>query len=501
MPAQKPLLSLNNITVRYLTNTLFTDLTFRVNKGELWALVGESGSGKRDLLDTIAGKNNVTRGSVTHHYFQEYVQQLEKHNPLTTFLDLQATVPQKHDFTNLCNVQSFYYQQRYNSYDSEDALTVERHLATIKPAAGVPAFWTLEKVIARFNLTDLRHKHLIKLSNGETKRVLLAAALLKNPRLLLMDNPLMGLDVDARAAFNETLRQIAASGITVIMATSPKEVPDAITHVAVLKKGKLEKTEKREEYEPEQVVFTPPPALPEAELLDLLSYNPPAVYDSVVQMNNVSIKYGDKQVLDGVDWHIRQGERWALLGHNGAGKTTLLSLINGDNPQSYAKKIALFGRKRGSGESIWDIRRRIGFVSPELFQYFPKGSTCHEVVESGMYDTLGLFRQSEQANAAIALRWMRLLEIDQEAANSFQEVSASTQRRALLARALVKNPALLILDEPCQGLDLHEQLQFRQLLDAICAHSPTTLIYVTHYLEELPQSITNVLHLENGKVV
>ena len=504
MPVAHPLLSLENITVRYLNQTLFTNLNFQVNQGEHWALVGESGSGKSGLLQTIAGSYNVVNGSIHHHYYQEYLRQNPEHDAFFTYRNLLAEVSQKHNFKNLSNTTDFYYQQRYNSFDSEDAPTVASFLsaATISVLGTTTPFWNYDKTIHTFDLDDLLDKQLIKLSNGETKRLLIAAALLKNPRLLLLDNPFTGLDVHTRIKLNRIISDIAGSDITVIMATSPTEIPDAVTHVAMLKQREIVCMLPKSDFEPAQVKISAVASPDEEELQALLSLNAPARFDTIVGMENVSIRYGDKQVLDKVNWRIRQGERWALLGHNGAGKTTLLSIINGDNPQSYANKIVLFDRKKGSGESIWDIKKRIGFVSPELYQYFPYGSTCLEAVESGFYDTLGLFRQSEPENAGIALRWMKLLGIEQEATEQpLRNVSASTQRQCLLARALVKNPPLLILDEPCQGLDQHQQQHFKQLLDAICAYSPTTLVYVTHYQDEIPACVTKVLRLEGGLVV
>ncbi|TXK48053.1 ATP-binding cassette domain-containing protein [Pontibacter qinzhouensis] len=504
MPATTPapVLLLQNITVKHLNHTLFRNLSFRINKGEQWALVGESGSGKTSLLQTIAGKYNVVSGTVQHVYYEEYLQQYPQHGKVFTHHNLVAEVAQKHNFRNLSsNITEFYYQQRYHAADSEDAPTVANYLAGIEAPAEAESCWTVETVISTFQLEQLLDKQLIKLSNGETKRLLLAAALLRHPRLLLLDNPLTGLDVQTRAEFNQLIRQIADSGISVIMATAPTEVPEALTHVAILDKGTLVEQLPIAEYDPARVNMAPAFAPDLAALQSLLSHTAPQVFETIVKMEQVHIQYAQKLVLDNINWHIRQGERWALLGHNGAGKTTLLSLINGDNPQSYAQKLTLFDRKRGSGETIWDIRKKIGFVSPEMYQYFPNENTCLEVVESGFYDTLGLFRKSEEHHAAIALRWMQLLEIEQEAHLPLRAVSASTQRLCLLARALIKNPPLLILDEPCQGLDKHQQEQFKKLLDAICQQSNTTLIYVTHYQQEIPESVNKVLQLQNGVVV
>ena len=218
-------------------------------------------------------------------------------------------------------------------------------------------------------------------------------------------------------------------------------------------------------------------------------------------MNNINITYGQKEILKEVNWQIRQGDRWALLGPNGAGKSTLLSLVNADNPQAYANDITLFDRRRGTGESIWDIKSKTGFVSPELYQYFPMDISCLQVIESGFYDTMGLFRPSDPKKSAIALRWMKALEVDRYARVLLKNIPASAQRLCLLARALIKNPALLIFDEPCQGMDLHQQLHFKMLVDTICELSNVTLIYVTHYQNEIPDSVDKVLRLNKGKMV
>jgi len=403
-------------------------------------------------------------------------------------------VSSKHCFRNLANTKDFYYQQRYNSSDCDDAPTVETYLKKINANTSANPVWTFAYTIHQLKLEPLLDKQLIKLSNGETKRLLIAAALLKHPTLLLLDNPLIGLDVQTRADFNQLIAAITASGITILMATSRYEIPDVITHIAVIHQQKIEKTVLKEAFKPEEITWQKADIDLNA-LQALLSLTSDASFSTIILMENVNIRYGDKQVLNNINWKVLPGERWALLGPNGAGKSTLLSLINGDNPQAYASQITLFDRKRGTGESIWDIKKKIGFVSPELHQYFPTESSCLQVIESGFYDTLGLFRPSNPEKAAIALGWMKLLQIEENARKLFKNVTASTQRLCLLARALVKNPPLLIFDEPCQGLDDQQQLHFKHLLETICSISNTTLIYVTHYPQEIPDVVTQVLQL------
>ncbi|HTH81920.1 MAG TPA: ATP-binding cassette domain-containing protein [Mucilaginibacter sp.] len=496
-----PVFSIRQVTVRFLNNVLFNHLNFTVNNGESWALVGESGSGKSALLQTIAGNFNVTAGEVRYHFFEDYLTRHPDTTALLTHHKLIAMVEAKHHFKNLSNTGDFYYQQRYNSSDSEDALTVTEYLNTIKPAAQTNVSWHFDKIINTLKLAQLSDKQLIKLSNGETKRLRIAAALMKNPALLLLDSPLTGLDVDTRKEFNAIINEITASGITVVMATSPYEIPDAITHVAVLKNGAIIASMPKAEFTP-RLLEQKEDNIDKQELRSLLNaHNSSFDYQQIISMNKVHVKYSDNVILNNVDWQVKPGERWALLGHNGAGKSTLLSLINGDNPQAYANDIVLFDKKRGTGESIWDIKKKIGFVSPELHQYFPTDNSCLQVIESGYYDTLGLFRPSHKQNADTALRWMKALEIDKYARVLLKNIPASAQRLCLLARALIKNPPLLIFDEPCQGMDTHQQQHFKKLVDTICSLSNVTLIYVSHYQHEIPESVTKVLKLEKGNVV
>ena len=496
-----PLLSINHAVLKLGGAVVFADLNFRINKGENWALIGESGSGKSALLQVIAGKFHLSGGNITYHFHEAFLQNHPQNDESLTFHRLIALVESRHHFRNLSNTNDFYYQQRYNSSDSEDALTVAEYLAVIKSVIENP-YWTLEKTLQIMHLEALRDEQLIKLSNGETKRLLIASALLKNPVVLMLDNPLAGLDVQTRAEFNTIISEIVKSGITVIMATSPFEIPASITHVAVLQNGTIAKQIPASQFDAKAVADTRKDKIDQRELANLLnSKNTNQTFEWIVKMDNIHIRYGDKQVLKDVDWHIKQGERWALLGPNGAGKSTLLSLINADNPQAYANDIILFDRKRGTGESIWDIKSKTGFVSPELFQYFPTDNSCLQVIESGYYDTMGLFRPSDPKKSAIALHWMKALEIDKYARQLLKNIPASAQRLCLLARALIKNPTLLIFDEPCQGMDAHQQQHFKAIVDTICELSNVTLIYVTHYQHEIPDSVDKVLRLDKGIVV
>jgi molybdate transport system ATP-binding protein len=216
----------------------------------------------------------------------------------------------------------------------------------------------------------------------------------------------------------------------------------------------------------------------------------------VIRFNHVSIRYGERTILKDLDWTVKRGEHWSLSGENGSGKSTLLSLVCADNPQSYACDISLFGHKRGSGESIWDIKRHIGYVSPEMHRSYKQNIPAIQIVASGLKDTIGLYVRPNEAEKEQCRKWLEKLGIGQLANRNFMEMSSGEQRLVLLARAFVKEPDLLILDEPLHGLDLENRKMVKQLVDDYCKNPDVTLIFVTHYQEELPSCINHALYLE-----
>ena len=479
------ILSVQNITVKHLQHTLLHNLSVNIEAGQHWILVGGSGSGKTVFLNVLAGSIKPVSGVI-------------KINGIST--NNITLVTSRHHFKDKTNTSTnMYYQQRYNSSDSDQALTVAEHLQSKQAEDAPQGYWTPEKAADLLMLQPLLHKELIKLSNGETKRLRLAAALLTQPSVLLLDDPLSGLDHQTQQQFDLILQAIINSGVSIVMSGSGFEIPLPITHVAVLKGGTIIKTLPVAEYFPANEF--PQEALNAEPLKALTAQFPTSAFEWIVNMNRVNVTYGEHIILNNVNWQIKPGEHWALFGHNGAGKSALLSLINGDNPQAYANDIVLFDKKRGTGESIWDIKKKTGFLSPELYQYFPTDQSALQVVESGYYDTQGLFRPSNAAKAAHAMEWLKALGIDQYARQLLKNIPASAQRLCLLARALIKMPDLLILDEPCQGLDKQQRQYFNQLIDVVMATTSVTLIYVTHYANELPFCVDKVLALKKGEVV
>ncbi len=476
-----PAIILKNVSAQLYGKMVLDDISFELKPDQHLAIIGVSGSGKSSLAKVIAGKL-FAKGTIQIHY--------NDNSALSPKTDL---VEQTESFKNLSNLSDFYYQQRYNSFDADDALTVEQELRKNDSWA------VAEALLDQLNLVHRKQTPLIQLSNGEQKKLQLVKHLVQQPQVLILDNVFTGLDADSRKELHSIINHLALKGTTIILVSGEKELPGCITHIAELQNGKLIQFQSRKTFIAHHFVNDDEKI--NAQLAGTLLIPPPEKFECIVAMKNVTIQYGNKTILHNINWKVMRGERWMVKGHNGAGKSTLLSLVTADNPQAYSQDFHLFDRKRGTGESIWDIKRQIGYVSPELHRYFDFGTTVHNVIASGFFDTMGLFKRLDAAQEQLVGNWMVLFGMEEESTKPLYLLPASQQRRALLARALIKNPVLLVLDEPCQGLDSHQTKQFLQLIDEICGHSETTLIFVSHYEDEIPGCITRKMELQQGKQI
>ena len=218
-------------------------------------------------------------------------------------------------------------------------------------------------------------------------------------------------------------------------------------------------------------------------------------FDTAVELRDCNVKYGDNVILHNVSWTVKAGDKWALLGENGSGKSTLLSLVYADNPQGYRNDITLFDHRRGTGESIWDIKRRIGYISPEMHLYFNDAADVLTVVASGFFDNVGCFRRPSEEQKAVAMKWLEAFGMEHLAGRRFPTLSSGEQRLVLIARTLLKNAPLLILDEPLHGLDVKKKELVAQAIERISAQPGMSLVYVTHYDNEIPACVTKVKRL------
>ena len=470
----EPIAIIDCLSASYGGSKVLTDISFSLTEDDCLAIVGPVGSGKTTLAKALSGRLFRT-GTV---YFKSRTNRVHPSILL---------VEQQHHFKNRSNMQDFYLQQRFNSADSGDAYTIREELSNEDEE--LVAYW-----LGFFMLGHLIDKPLVTLSNGENKRLQLVKSVLRDPDWLILDNPFLGLDVEGREILSTCLEKLRENSVQFILINSPAALPACVNRVMYLEEGRVTWDGPISTYESfrrvDKFVFN------HTVMDDLIkSAQVYETFQQAVHMNDVTIAYGEKVILSGIHWEVNSGARWALSGPNGAGKSTLLSLITADNPQAYSQDIILFDRKRGTGESIWDIKKRIGYVSPELHVYFREPANVFNVVGSGLFDTLGVYKKiSEDQHKRIAL-WLGVFGISHLSQRMFQQISTGEQRMVLLARALVKNPPLLILDEPCQGLDEEQIHRVKEILNYICSNSQTTLIYVSHYSSDIPDCVNQYFKL------
>ena len=456
-------------------------VNFCMEEGEHIAIVGRNGAGKSMFVDLLTGRHPAFPDMVRYGFDEPYDN--------LKYISFRDTYGGDNDRT-------YFLQQRWNQMEiDEETPTVGQKLEEAYQLAGedTPARRALQKHLYElFHLEGLLDKYIILLSSGELRKYKLAASLFTNPRVLIMDNPFIGLDAQTRDQLKELLTMLAKEqGLQIILVLAKTdEIPEFITHIVEVKEMKvMPKVAHRG-----QSLCNPVANAPYSQQGQ--SPCATAVPEEVIKFNKVTIRYGTRTILKDLDWTVRKGEHWSLSGQNGSGKSTLLSLVCADNPQSYACDISLFGHQRGSGESIWDIKKHIGYVSPEMHRSYKQNIPAIQIVASGLKDTVGLYVKPNEAEQAQCRKWLNIFGIGHLADRNFREMSSGEQRLILVARAFVKEPSLLILDEPLHGLDDVNRRMVKNRVDEYCQDPEKTLIYVTHYQEELPRCIDHALYLE-----
>lgn len=458
MAAPTVLIELNNVTIVRNSQRILHDVSVQIRSGECWAVVGPVGSGKTTFLRVLAGQIPVPLGKLTKHSAASFVSFKEESRQFS--------------------YGSYFYQQRYQATMSDDAPTLQTYLQLANSSADTA-------LIRQLGLEPLLDLSFLKLSNGQTRKARIARALLVRAPLLLLDNPFVGLDRVSRADLTAWLSQLTGHGSTLVLVTSPEEIPPFVTHTLNLEGGSWAGPNESCAAQAGQYDSRPVPALQTAP--------EPTDFTEVFRLNNVTVRYGERLILNQLNWTVRAGEKWALLGPNGAGKSIVLSLLYGDHPQAYANDVSVFGHRRGkSGESIWDVKRRIGFVSPELHLYFPQHLTARQVVLTGLTDTLTAPRTVSFATETDLAELAQYFGVSALLNRPFGTLSTGEQRLILMIRALIKNPSVLLLDEPFQAFDARSVYLARQLLDALPGKS---LLFVTHDRGELPRSVDRSFEL------
>ena len=467
-------------------------VNFELYDNEHIAIVGNNGAGKSMLADIISGRHPISGTGIVYNFAPNKKELISDNIKYITFRDSYG------DYDN-----TYFLQQRWNQHEIDKETPTVRNVldSSIMNDGQKTSNELRNHLYDIFDIEQMLDKYIILLSSGEMRKLILVRALLSEPRVLIIDNHFIGLDTETRQQLKELLQTVSQERALQIIAIISKtdDIPNFITHVVEVKGMKVMQKKPLDEYLIS--IKNTQEQIPQC-LTDIISnipyHNNEYNSKNVVIMNNVTIKYGDRTILNNINWTIKNGEYWALSGRNGSGKSTILSLICADNPQAYACNITLFDKKRGSGESIWDIKKHIGYVSPEMHRAFKHNIPSIQIVAGGFKDTMGLYSQPSKQEYETCNKWLEIFGIKDLADKTFFKLSSGQQRLVLLARAFVKDPELLILDEPFHGLDDKNRQLVREIINAFCKRKNKTMIIVCHYDEELPQCINNKIHLKRN---
>ena len=457
-------------------------VNFVMNRGEQIALIGSNGGGKSLLVDILIGRWPLLMNEVKYDFTPSASSLACDNIKYITFRDSYGDAD-----------GTFYYQQRWNSQDMEITPLVRELLPDINDVSLKANLFSL------FGLQEMMDKHIVLLSSGELRKFQLVKALLTQPKVLILDNPFIGLDTSTRVLLRELLeKMILMMSLQVILVLSREdEIPPFITHIVPVEGLVCGEKVEWNESQNEATMFENGKE-DESHLLTCSSPLTDNCKEEIIKLCKVSIRYGERTILKELDWTVHRGEKWALTGDNGSGKSTLLSLICADNPQSYACDISMFGHRRGTGESIWEIKKRIGYVSPEIHRAYLKNMPAIDIVASGLHDSVGLYVRPKPEQRGVCEKWMEIFGIEALKDRNFLQLSSGEQRLVLLARAFVKDPELLILDEPLHGLDTRNRLLVKHIIQSFANREGKTLIMVSHYQDEFPSCMTHSLHLKRN---
>jgi len=448
------------------------DINLEIAPGEHWVLLGANGSGKSALAAALVGEGQLVSGA----------RSALPRSQLVSF-----------------EVQRALIEAEREKDDSD--ITDEVFIGTLARevlAGGSPDI--THQLVEAFGFSDKLNLGFRNLSTGETRKLLLIRAIAAEPELLVLDEPFDGLDVDATAQLVDQLLRLAQatpSPMTIVLVLNRlDELPDWVSHAALMVEGRIAHQGVIKEALPiiRQLLQMQRDDLviPASELADRV---PTLAPGPLVKLISGCVAYGDSVIFDKLDWQVNPGEHWQVVGPNGSGKTCLLNLITGDHPQCYVNDIRVVGYQRGQGESIWDLKQHMGYVSTALQWEYRVSISLANVIISGFYDSIGLYSKATENQQAIAMQWLELLGLSDRAHQPFNQCSYGDQRLLLIARAMVKHPQLLILDEPCLGLDEVNRQLVLSLIEIICASSETTVLYVNHHAGDRIKGIERVLNM------
>ncbi len=432
---------------------------------------------KRKSIHSIVGRNNSGKGCIASLLCSESAPESGD------ILEL----PENVEWLSFEKQQEFYEQQLKN--DETDITDQFDFGETISEMISVPAGQEeiYQKWIKRFNLTECLNRGYRLLSSGESRKALLLKSFFKQPQLLILDEPFDGLDQNSCEEIIEFASFVSTNYCTVLFLLNRlQDIPNTTECITVIHSGETLFSGTAKELELQQdikkllsfdpnksISFPPPPKQMEV-----------SNESQIIRLTQGFIKYSGKTQFQNLNWQLDTGQHCLIKGPNGAGKSSLLNLITGDHPQCYSNDLKVFGIQRGKGESIWDIKKHIGIVSPALHRDYRAPGNAITAVVSGLFDSIGLYRATSGFETQLAKKWLEVFELGHLANQPFRRLSFGEQRLVLIARGMIKQPRLLILDEPTQGLDDINRHRVLSVMKLLALQNKTTLLFVSHREDE-----------------
>ena len=434
---------------------------WEIAPGETWCLIGGNASGKSLFASILSGETCPESGSI-------------------------ANLPKKVSWASF-EIQQSTYEAELENDDTDFLDRIDHGSTGLQILLQSGATESLAREFAtKLRVSDILERGYKLLSSGEARKLLLLKEILSNPDLLILDEPFEGLDEVSRDELTALCQNLVDEGhVLLFLVNRIDDIPDCSTHLGILQRGQLIASGPKDEI------------MAQAEIRQILTLDastipdlppPPAsdapVFESIARMRQCRVQYGDTVQFEKFDWELKPGEHTIITGPNGAGKSTLLQLLSGDHPQCYSNDLRIFDFQRGTGESIWEIKKHIGIISAALHRDYRAPGNALTTVVSGFYDSIGLYHHATEAQRKLALQWLEVMGLRDQANTYFRQLSWGQQRLVLIARGLIKQPTLLILDEPTQGLDDINRHLVLAFIERLAALERTTLLFVSHRQDE-----------------